>query len=321
MEQQLNNLDVIFLIIIGISSLVGIARGMTKELLSVIGWILAAAALFYLVPMLNPFTEKYIASKILSNLVTGMAVLIVFSIIWVLTADKLASVIRSSKLSALDRIFGFVFGTARGVLIVILVALMFSTLIPAETQKGAFAESQIYQQAAACVEPLKAMIPQSWVDGFKAKSESLGFGKVEEKKETDENTGNDAEIKDQNAVSKSENEETDAAKKDGLRGTFEFIDNNLEVLQQNGEKLFNQLAQPKTADKATVDEQSSDSTTDGIVSDLDKILDVLEDVVTDEPVTNNKPTAPQMKKTIEEFNNSEPTIEDVIEKEVPDAAQ
>ena len=35
--EQLNNLDVIFLIIIGISALVGIARGMTKEILSITG--------------------------------------------------------------------------------------------------------------------------------------------------------------------------------------------------------------------------------------------------------------------------------------------
>lgn len=317
MEQQLNNLDVIFLIIIGISALVGIARGMTKELLSIFGWILAAAALFYLVPLLNPFTEKYIASKMLSNLVTGMTVLIVFSIIWVLTVDKLASAIRSSKLSALDRIFGFVFGMARGAIIIILIALMFSTLIPAETQKGAFAESKIYQQAAACVEPLKAMIPQSWIDSFKATSESLGFGKPAEEKAKDEDKSKDeakpAEGEEKSA--ESQEKTADKEKKSGLRNTLEFIDNNLDVLQQNGEELFNQLAQPKTSDEKA--KESDDSAADGIVSDLDKILDVLEDVVTDEPMPEAKPDTPQMKKTIREFNNPEPSIEDVIEKEVP----
>ncbi len=311
MEQQLNNLDVIFLIIIGISALVGIARGMTKEILSIVGWVLAAAALFYLVPLLNPFTEKYIASKMLSNVVTGMAVLIVFCIIWVLTADKFSSLIRSSKLSALDRIFGFLFGMARGVLIVILIALMFSTLIPAETQKSAFKESKIYQQAEACVEPLKAMIPQSWIDSFKAKSESLGFGKPAEKTDNEENT-------DENAANKTEDKDksADESKKTGLINSLEFIDNNLDVLQQNGEELFNKLAQPKT-DAGAKQADGDDAADDGFVSDLDKILDVLEDVVTDEPVAETKPTTPQMKKTLREFNNLEPSIEDVIDKEVP----
>ena len=325
MEQQLNNLDVIFLIIIGISSLVGIARGMTKELLSIFGWILAAAALFYLVPLLNPFTEKYIASKLLSNLVTGMAVLIVFSIIWVLTVDKLASLIRSSKLSALDRIFGFVFGMARGAIIIILLALMFSTLIPTETQKGAFAESKIYQQAVACVEPLKAMIPQSWVDSFKATSESFGFGKPadekakeEEKAKDEEKAKEDEKAKDNTKTAEDEEKAADDKdKKPSFLNTLEFIDNNFDVLQQNGEELFNQLAQPKTSDEKA--DKTDDSAADGIVSDLDKILDVLEDVVTDEPMPETKNGEPQMKKSIREFNNPEPaTIEDVIAKEVPE---
>ena len=79
--EQLNNLDVVFLIIVGISALVGIARGMTKEILSITGWGLAAAALYFLVPIVDPIMQQYIASKLLSSIVSGMAVLIVFCIV------------------------------------------------------------------------------------------------------------------------------------------------------------------------------------------------------------------------------------------------
>lgn len=318
MEQQLNNLDVIFLIIAGISALVGIARGMTKEILSVVGWILAAVALLYLTPALKPVAEKYIASTTLAYIVTGMAVLIVFSIVWVLTADKLASAIRSSKLSSLDRIFGFVFGLARGALIIILLALMFSTLIPAQTQKGAFAESKIYKQAENCIEPLKAMIPQSWIDEFKAKSESLGFGKPDEDK-TKEETGAENDKAEDKTDDKTKGDENGEDKKSGLLklNTLEFIDNNLDVLQKNGEELFNQLAQPKTADE-TAAENGASSDADGIVSDLDKILDVLEDVVTDEEMPETKSNIPEMKNGIRELNNAEPKVENVTDEEVPD---
>ena len=173
--EQLNNLDVTFLIIIGISALVGIARGMTKEILSITGWVLAAAAVFYIVPLLNPMMEQHIASKILASVVSGMIVLIVFSLIWVLTVDKIASVIRLSKLSYLDRLFGFMFGAARGIVIVILVALMVNTLLPEEAKKGVFAESQYFEIASQNAEPLKELIPESWIERFKAKTESLGL--------------------------------------------------------------------------------------------------------------------------------------------------
>lgn len=299
--EQLNNLDVIFLIITGISALVGIARGMTKELLSLLGWILAAVSLFYLVPMLNPYMEQYVASKLLSNIVTAMAVLIVFSIIWILTADKLASSVRSSKLSAIDRILGFVFGVARGALIVVLIALMLSTMAPNETKKGIFAESQIYKQAEIYVEPLKNMIPQSWIDMVKEKSVSLGLGKSAEEEAVEEEnnpkTAGNTEDKvadtldntaDKAKEEKSAEEENDEVS--GLSNTLEFIDSNLEMLQKNGEELFNQLAQPKTQEPSESETGTAPKPADELVSDLDKLLDVLEDkvVVTDEKTPEMK---------------------------------
>lgn len=284
--EQLNNLDVIFLVIVGISALVGIARGMTKEMLSIIGWVLAAAALFYLVPMLNPFMENYVSSKWLASIVSGMAILLVFCIIWVLTVDKLASLIRSSKLSALDRIFGFVFGTARGALIVILITLLISTLMPEDSKKGVFEKSILFAQANECVEPLQQMIPQSWVDAFKAQSERFGFGKkkAEEKAEeaTEENTEKATEENKQNGSPETPADGSEQIpQKPSLGETLDSIDSNIDVLQKGGEALFNQLAQPKTAKE---EDKSDGISADDLVSDLDKLLDVLEDkmVTTDE---------------------------------------
>ena len=288
--EQLNNLDVIFLIIVGISALVGIARGMTKELLSIIGWVLAAAALFYLVPLVNPFMQTYVSSELLASIVSGMLILLIFCIIWILTVDKLASLIRSSKLSALDRLFGFVFGTARGILLVVLVALLISTLMPEDSKKGVFEKSVLFEQANACVEPLKEMIPQSWVDEFKAQSERFGFGKKkkveeetedekkpeEESKDNKENKANEAQEKSdakQPAEKKDDKDaKTDEPKKNGLRETLDNIDNNLDVLQKNGEALFNQLAQPKTEGKNAEQPEAVDE----LMDDLDKLLDVLD---------------------------------------------
>lgn len=305
--EQLNNLDVIFLIITGISALVGIARGMTKEVLSLVGWILAAAALFYLVPMLNPFMEQYVASKMLSYIVTAMAVLIVFSLIWILTADKLASSVRSSKLSALDRIFGFVFGVARGALIVILIALMLSTLAPEESKKGIFAESLIYKQAEVYVEPLQKMIPQSWIDMVKEKSASFGFSKSDE-----EQTGTETEQPADNSANTPEGTQPNAAEPEndevpGLNNTLEFIDSNLEMLQKNGEELFNQLAQPKTPEN-TAPDANAPKPADELVSDLDKLLDVLEDkmVVTDDQAAGLKSDTQKVTDKVKELNQNAP---------------
>lgn len=277
--EQLNNLDVVFLIIVGISALVGIARGMTKEILSIIGWVLAAAALFYLVPIIEPIAQTYIASKMMANIVAGLAVLILFSIIWVLTVDKISTVIRSSALSSVDRILGFVFGAARGILIVILITLMITTIIPEESKKGTFAESQYFQLAKDNIEPVVSMVPDEWVKSIKEKASGLGLGADKdadkEKDETKDNkdeaaNGEDKVNETETVDNNTENTVTDNSAEEA--GENSTVDNNLEVLKKTGEELFNDLVQPKTAGEGEEGEMPDSS-------DLDKLLDGLEDLV------------------------------------------
>ncbi|MBQ9034862.1 MAG: CvpA family protein [Alphaproteobacteria bacterium] len=292
--EQLNNLDVVFLIIVGISALVGIARGMTKELLSIAGWVLAAAAVFYLVPVVEPMMAKYIASKLLANIVSGLAILIVFCIFWILTADRLGSMVRSSRLSALDRILGFVFGAARGALIVILLALLINTIIPEESKKGMFKDSQYFQIASNSAEPLKKLVPSDWFEKMKAKTEEMVA--INSKDDSEKDSAKTDEKAVSSDASEVKEEKNDESLSDKLKKAADAVD-NLKALQKSGEELFNELAQPKTAS------ESSDE--DDLSSDLDKLLDVLEDrmVTTDE-------TTPEMKSETQEIMD---TVKDKVD--------
>ncbi len=242
--EQLNNLDVVFLVIVGVSALVAIARGVTKELLSITGWILAAVSVYYLLPVVDPIMQKYIASKVLSNLVSGMVILILFCIFWVLAVDKISTQIRFSKLSSLDRILGFIFGIFRGVIIVILLQIMISSLIPEESQKGVFAESRYFKLAGDAAGPIKSLIPEKWFEDLKAKGEGLGLGadKSEEKSEDDKS-------KDKNTEAQSKAVDIDAAG---------------DVLKKSGEELFNKLVQPKVEGEAKAQDEGykKDETSD-----------------------------------------------------------
>lgn len=270
--EQLNNLDVVFLVIVGVSALVAIARGVTKELLSIIGWVLAGVSVYYLLPVVDPIMKKYIASEVLSGLVSGMVILIMFCIFWVLAADKISTQIRFSKLSALDRILGFIFGIFRGVVIVILLQIMISSLIPEESQKGVFAESRYFKLAGDAAGPIKGLIPEKWFDDLKAKGENLGLGAAKTDEKVDEEKAKDEEPSSAEKLNKA----TDAAS---------------DVLKKSGEELFNKLVQPKVEGEA---EAKEDGYKKDETSDLDKLMDELEDkvVTTDEssaPVNEEKP--------------------------------
>lgn len=278
--EQLNNLDVVFLVIVGVSALVAIARGVTKELLSIIGWVLAGVSVYYLLPVVDPIMKKYIASEVLSGLVSGMVILIMFCIFWVLAADKISTQIRFSKLSALDRILGFIFGIFRGVVIVILLQIMISSLIPEESQKGVFAESRYFKLAGDAAGPIKGLIPEKWFDDLKAKGETLGVVAAKTDEKVDEEKAKDEEPSSTEKLNKA----TDAAS---------------DVLKKSGEELFNKLVQPKVEGEAEAKEEGykKDET-----SDLDKLMDELEDkvVTTDESSTPVKEEKRQEIKKIDE---------------------
>ena len=280
--EQLNNLDVVFLVIVGVSALVAIARGVTKELLSITGWILAAVSVYYLLPVVDPIMKKYIASEVLSSLVSGMVILIMFCIFWVLAADKISTQIRFSKLSSLDRILGFIFGIFRGVIIVILLQIMISSLIPEESQKGVFAESRYFKLAGDASGPIKGLIPEKWFDDLKAKGESLGFGAAK----TDEAEADKAK----DDAAKDENSSESKVNAADVAG---------DVLKKSGEELFNKLVQPKVEGEAKAEDDGykKDET-----SDLDRLMDELEDkvVTTDESSAPAKEEAPKEIKKIDE---------------------
>ncbi|MCI7486795.1 MAG: CvpA family protein [Alphaproteobacteria bacterium] len=278
--EQLNNLDVVFLVIVGVSALVAIARGVTKELLSIIGWVLAGVSVYYLLPVVDPIMKKYIASEVLSGLVSGMVILIMFCIFWVLAADKISTQIRFSKLSSLDRILGFIFGIFRGVVIVVLLQIMISSLIPEESQKGVFAESRYFKLAGDAAGPIKGLIPEKWFDDLKAKGETLGLVAAKTDEKVDEEKAKDEEPSSAEKLNKA----ADAAS---------------DVLKKSGEELFNKLVQPKVEGEA---EAKEDGYKKDETSDLDKLMDELEDkvVTTDESSVHVKEEKPQEIKKIDE---------------------
>ena len=180
--QQLNNLDVVILIITAVSALIALCRGFVKEVLSIVGWVLVAILEVYLLPVLTPFANKYIASELMSGIVTGLVILVVFYVVWILSTDRMVGKLRTSKLSALDRLLGLFFGVVRAALIVILFNILMSWLLPEESQEGMFKDSRYFQLAGKFAAPIESLIPEDTVDMLKKESAKVGLG---EKKKQD----------------------------------------------------------------------------------------------------------------------------------------
>ena len=173
--QQLNNMDIAILVIVGISALIALGRGLVKEVLSIVGWVLAGDAVIYLLPVLNPFTLKYIESGWMAGIATAAFILIVFMIVWIYATAGVVGKIRTSKLSGLDRLLGLFFGIVRAFLLIVLMYILISWMMPVKSQPDLLKKSKYFQIAGNFAEPIEKLIPKDTLDAIKEKTSEVGL--------------------------------------------------------------------------------------------------------------------------------------------------
>lgn len=127
-------LDGILLAITLFSAVLAMVRGFSREVLAVASWIAAAAAAYLLYPVLTPFALQYTSSDKIAMIGSAAAVFLVALIVVSYITMRIADFIIDSRIGALDRTLGFVFGAARGVLLVVVAMLFFNWLVAAPKQ-------------------------------------------------------------------------------------------------------------------------------------------------------------------------------------------
>ena len=126
-----NWVDYTILIIIGLSTLVSVFRGLIKEAISLLVWI---AAVFFAIKFFSPFGQyihKHAVDSVVLSNVFAFAGLFLSTLLLGLIINIIVSLlIEKTGLNATDRLLGIVFGVVRGVLLVsiLLVVVNFSSL-------------------------------------------------------------------------------------------------------------------------------------------------------------------------------------------------
>ena len=118
-------LDLGLIVIILISALLAMLRGFTREVLAIASWGAAAIAAVYFYPLVLPYVKPYIQKDVVAMAASAAAVFFVTLILVSIITIKLSDAILDSKVGALDRSLGFLFGAARGLLLCV-IAFVFS---------------------------------------------------------------------------------------------------------------------------------------------------------------------------------------------------
>jgi membrane protein required for colicin V production len=127
-------LDVILLVVMLISALLAMVRGFMREVLSIASWGAAALLTLYTYPKLKPIVLQYFSNDIVASAVTVGAVFLGTLLVVSIITIKISDMILDSRVGALDRTLGFLFGLARGLVIVVVAFLFFNWLVPDRSQ-------------------------------------------------------------------------------------------------------------------------------------------------------------------------------------------
>jgi membrane protein required for colicin V production len=126
-------LDLVVIGVVLISALLAAVRGFTREVLAIASWVAAAAVAWVFHPQLVPFIKQYIPASSAQDtiaLVAAIAALFLgtLTVVSLITA-RISDFVLDSRIGALDRTLGFVFGAARGLLLAVIGYLFFTALV------------------------------------------------------------------------------------------------------------------------------------------------------------------------------------------------
>jgi len=127
-------LDILLLVVMLISGLLAMIRGFMREILSIGAWGVAALTTLYAYARLLPTAKTYFNNDMVATAVTVGGVFLLTLLIVSIITIRISDMILDSRVGALDRTLGFLFGLGRGLIIVVVAFLFFAWLVPDRSQ-------------------------------------------------------------------------------------------------------------------------------------------------------------------------------------------
>jgi membrane protein required for colicin V production len=131
--QSFTLVDGVVLAIIVLSAILAYARGLVRESLSIVGWILAAFAGFAFAPTVEPLIREIpvlrdvLGTSCELGILAGFAVVFVIALVIIsLITPFIAGAVQNSALGPVDQGLGFLFGVVRGVLLVVIALVVYN---------------------------------------------------------------------------------------------------------------------------------------------------------------------------------------------------
>ncbi len=127
--------DGVVALVIVLSAILAYSRGFVRESLSIAGWVVAAVAAFFLAPRAQPLIKEI---PVLKDFLDGceLSIIASFAVVFAIAlvivsifTPLFSSAVQRSALGGLDQGLGFLFGVARGLLLVAIALVIYDRVV------------------------------------------------------------------------------------------------------------------------------------------------------------------------------------------------
>jgi membrane protein required for colicin V production len=180
-------------IVIGVtlfSAVLAMVRGFSREVLSIASWAGAIAAAYYLHPLLLPYAKNYTTDDRIALAGSAGVIFLIALVIITFITSRIADYIIDSRIGALDRTFGFLFGAARGILLLVVAVAFWNWLVDARSQPAWITQAKSKPFLDGLVGRLEAVLPADMEPQIRARI--LGHGDKVQAPGTEQTPSDDA---------------------------------------------------------------------------------------------------------------------------------
>ena len=127
-------LDIIVISVMLLSGILAMVRGLMREVFSILSWAVAAGVTLYFYKQALPHVKQYITQDMAATATTVAVLFLGTLLIASIITARISDAVLDSRIGPLDRTLGFLFGLARGLLVMVVAFLFFNWLVPTKSQ-------------------------------------------------------------------------------------------------------------------------------------------------------------------------------------------
>ena len=129
-------IDGVVALVIVVSALLAYGRGLVRETMAIAGWVVAAILAFLFAPRVEPLVREipvvgeFVSDTCELSIIGAFALVFTVALVIVsLFTPLFSSLVQRSALGGVDQGLGFLFGVARGILLVAIAFFVYDTVI------------------------------------------------------------------------------------------------------------------------------------------------------------------------------------------------